>query len=631
MEQALVYQYPSKIKVPPGLRTIIEGLGRAVVERQPESVPHFITLYFAELLRFRTVHNKEGIQELVKQFHETRVDRLPNRGLGTMKDVRTKKFATVATTALLSVHAHQLKTQQISGQLRNEKMPSDNDKEQSVKKQETLSAPVKHISLASPPRIKPMRPSDRRLKKGVDLPQEASAGAAEQDGGVDTKPLPRKKKDKSKLVMPDVPTDEPDLDVCLVTDLVDPLEFLTQEETSHLSGPPVSTGSEEKKSHLVYPPLSAEEEVYSAEQQMAYGAQPQLFFETTVQQTVPSSQYRPIDGGFVEVNPDGSAFLLELESELSAEHSSATVLVNADSQQLSLSPSGRLENQGDHKLVRPTAPAEDPQLRGVTSIEWTPPEMEEDVTAELIDIQLKKLLSARPKKVNNVKVTASSVSQRTLASSSGLNQDSEGKPQNIDPKLTKTEAVPTQLPSSSQKGSECGAIEATQVPCTQGSQQMLYWAFPMPYALLAGGYWSQNADHTIAPGTTASPTTEQQLQSLTAELKPPLYAISTSPGTGQFTPPAGVPTMLFPFMSPQTWGSWPAAQPPSAETPAGLPGTASHPQSSQASQETPQASPDQGPMAASQKCSTCPQMPIVTLAPVPCALSRAHWVPTPCP
>lgn len=53
MEQALAYQYPQKIIVPRGLRTIIEGLSRAVVQRQPESIPHFATLYFAELLRFK--------------------------------------------------------------------------------------------------------------------------------------------------------------------------------------------------------------------------------------------------------------------------------------------------------------------------------------------------------------------------------------------------------------------------------------------------------------------------------------------------------------------------------------------------------------------------------------------------
>ncbi|XP_048109040.1 calcium-binding tyrosine phosphorylation-regulated protein-like isoform X1 [Alosa alosa] len=617
MEQALVYQYPTKIKVPPGLKTIIEGLSRAVVQRQPESLPHFATLYFAELLRFRTARSKEGIQGLVKQFHETRVDRLPNRGLGTMKDVKTKKLAAVATAALFTVHAHQLKSQQISGTI-PAKLKND-DKEQSVSIQEILSeppaAPVEHQSLYSPPRIKhkaPMPPKDSRLKKGVDLTQEVSAGAApessEQEAGVATKPLARKKKDKCKLVKPEVPTDEPDLDVSLVINLVNPLESLTQEETTHLthlSGPPVSTGPEAKTSHLVYPPVPAEEEVVA-----------------TVQQTVPLSQHRPTDGSFVE----GSDFLLELESELAADHSSATVLAS-DPQQLSLSPSGRMENQGDYKLVRPTAPAEDPQLCGVTNIEWTPPEMEEDVISELIDKQLKRLLSARPKKVNNVKVTASSISQQKLTLSSALNQDSEGKPQNIDPKLTQIETGPRQLPCSSQKDSECSAIEEPQVPSTQVAQQMLYWAFPVPYVLLAGGYLSQNADLTIAPGTTVSPTTEEPLQPLTVELKPPLYAFSTTPGTVQFTPSAGIPTMLFPFMRPQTCGSWPAAQPPSAETPAGQPRTADHPQPCQASQKTPQASPDQGPMAANQKCSTCPQMPIVTLAPIPCALSP---VPTGC-
>lgn len=53
MEQTTEYEYPPKIKVPRNLKIVIESFSRAVVERQPESIPHFATLYFAELVHFR--------------------------------------------------------------------------------------------------------------------------------------------------------------------------------------------------------------------------------------------------------------------------------------------------------------------------------------------------------------------------------------------------------------------------------------------------------------------------------------------------------------------------------------------------------------------------------------------------
>uniref|UniRef100_A0A8C9SQR9 RIIa domain-containing protein n=1 Tax=Scleropages formosus TaxID=113540 RepID=A0A8C9SQR9_SCLFO len=47
------FPYPPRVIVPPGLRTVLLGLGRAVLSAQPESIPHFSAVYFSELLRFR--------------------------------------------------------------------------------------------------------------------------------------------------------------------------------------------------------------------------------------------------------------------------------------------------------------------------------------------------------------------------------------------------------------------------------------------------------------------------------------------------------------------------------------------------------------------------------------------------
>lgn len=164
--------------------------------------------------------------------------------------------------------------------------------------------------------------------------------------------------------------------------------------------------------------------------------------------------------------------------------------------------------------------------------------MEEDEIAELIDKQLKKLLSARPKKVKNVKATTSTISKQDLTSPGALCQDSAGQLKSSDPRLSQTPEKMTGMrsphpPSSSQKDSESNVIEAPQLPSIQGTQQMLYLAVPMPY-VLAGGYLPQKSDATTVPGTAVPPTTEQNLHPLVTELNSPQYAINTSSGTGEF-------------------------------------------------------------------------------------------------
>ena len=422
------------------------------------------------------------------------MDRLPRCGLGTMKDVRAKKLASVATAALFTVRAHTMV--KISGSI-PVKSPDDDG--------ESLPGPLGHGE-GKVPRTnnivavihtkwvsKRLRPLNETA-----LTQEVAAGAA-------TKPLPSKKKVECKLVRPAVLTEEPEidsLDVCLTASgpqeetlvLVNPEERIT----SHLACTSVST------SGLVYPPLPTEQEIYSAEQEMTH-----YLSRHHLSLTEPVSQHRPFDGFFPQVNPDSSALLLELESELAADHSSATALANGP-HQLSLSTSDRKKNQGDHTLVRPIAPAEDPELFGVNNVEWTPPAMEEGEIAELMDKQLKILLSIKRKKVNNVKVKASTLTQEVLTSSSAT-------------KLTET-SFPEEMTETS----------STEVPAPQTAQQMVYWAFPMPYALLAAGYLPQNSGPTATSGRTVPPTVEQQLQPLAAELQPPQYAMHTSPGTGEF-------------------------------------------------------------------------------------------------
>ncbi|XP_055778634.1 uncharacterized protein LOC129855231 isoform X1 [Salvelinus fontinalis] len=78
------YSYPAKVNVPPGLRTLLEGLSRAVVKRRPDYISQFAQLYFAELLRFRTENPTLDIKALVREFNATKVPKLPSHGIGTV-------------------------------------------------------------------------------------------------------------------------------------------------------------------------------------------------------------------------------------------------------------------------------------------------------------------------------------------------------------------------------------------------------------------------------------------------------------------------------------------------------------------------------------------------------------------
>nr|XP_009490896.1 PREDICTED: calcium-binding tyrosine phosphorylation-regulated protein [Pelecanus crispus] len=60
----------SKIRlvVPRGLKTLLEGVSRAVIESNPDDIAEFFALYFQELVAFRNGHPDLDITELVEKF-----------------------------------------------------------------------------------------------------------------------------------------------------------------------------------------------------------------------------------------------------------------------------------------------------------------------------------------------------------------------------------------------------------------------------------------------------------------------------------------------------------------------------------------------------------------------------------
>nr|XP_008176844.1 calcium-binding tyrosine phosphorylation-regulated protein isoform X1 [Chrysemys picta bellii]XP_023955342.1 calcium-binding tyrosine phosphorylation-regulated protein isoform X1 [Chrysemys picta bellii] len=72
-----------RLVVPYGLKTLLEGVSRAVLKTNPSNITEFAALYFRELIAFREENPNLDITDLIREFHFTRVegwtDRLPEK------------------------------------------------------------------------------------------------------------------------------------------------------------------------------------------------------------------------------------------------------------------------------------------------------------------------------------------------------------------------------------------------------------------------------------------------------------------------------------------------------------------------------------------------------------------------
>ncbi|XP_043363916.1 calcium-binding tyrosine phosphorylation-regulated protein isoform X2 [Dermochelys coriacea] len=72
-----------RLVVPYGLKTLLEGVSRAVLKTSPSNITEFAALYFRELIAFREENPNLDITDLVREFHFTRVegwiDRMPEK------------------------------------------------------------------------------------------------------------------------------------------------------------------------------------------------------------------------------------------------------------------------------------------------------------------------------------------------------------------------------------------------------------------------------------------------------------------------------------------------------------------------------------------------------------------------
>ncbi|XP_061026284.1 calcium-binding tyrosine phosphorylation-regulated protein isoform X3 [Eubalaena glacialis] len=64
-----------RLVVPYGLKTLLEGVSRAILKTNPPNITQFAAVYFKELVVFREGNNSLDIKDLVKQFHQIKVEK----------------------------------------------------------------------------------------------------------------------------------------------------------------------------------------------------------------------------------------------------------------------------------------------------------------------------------------------------------------------------------------------------------------------------------------------------------------------------------------------------------------------------------------------------------------------------
>ncbi|XP_036100252.1 calcium-binding tyrosine phosphorylation-regulated protein isoform X1 [Molossus molossus] len=64
-----------RLVVPYGLKTLLEGVSRAVLKTNPQNITQFAAVYFKELIVFREGNACLDIKDLIKQFHQIKVEK----------------------------------------------------------------------------------------------------------------------------------------------------------------------------------------------------------------------------------------------------------------------------------------------------------------------------------------------------------------------------------------------------------------------------------------------------------------------------------------------------------------------------------------------------------------------------
>ncbi|XP_004853204.1 calcium-binding tyrosine phosphorylation-regulated protein [Heterocephalus glaber] len=81
----------SRLVIPNGLKTLLEGVSRAILKTNPSNITQFAAVYFKELAVFREGNASLDIKDLVKQFHQIKVQKWSEGMILEKKLVRIKE------------------------------------------------------------------------------------------------------------------------------------------------------------------------------------------------------------------------------------------------------------------------------------------------------------------------------------------------------------------------------------------------------------------------------------------------------------------------------------------------------------------------------------------------------------
>ncbi|XP_032165287.1 calcium-binding tyrosine phosphorylation-regulated protein isoform X2 [Mustela nigripes] len=88
-----------RLVVPYGLKTLLEGVSRAVLKTNPPNITQFAAVYFKELIVFREGNTSLDIKDLVKQFHQIKVEKWSE---GTTQEKKAECMKEKEETSIVS-------------------------------------------------------------------------------------------------------------------------------------------------------------------------------------------------------------------------------------------------------------------------------------------------------------------------------------------------------------------------------------------------------------------------------------------------------------------------------------------------------------------------------------------------
>ncbi|KAG8516790.1 Calcium-binding tyrosine phosphorylation-regulated protein [Galemys pyrenaicus] len=201
-----------RLVVPYGLKTLLEGVSRAVLKTNPPNITQFAAVYFKELIVFREGNNNLDIKDLVKQFHQIKIEKW---GEGTTQEKKSECVkesegpSTVSQEPKRMEKSTDTEEDNITGPLFSNKTTQFPSVHSEISESEELSEAVRGLSKSSTPKesTPPSSPPPAAVSSEFAyVPADPAQFAAQMLGNVSSI-----HSNQSEILMVDVATSMPTL------------------------------------------------------------------------------------------------------------------------------------------------------------------------------------------------------------------------------------------------------------------------------------------------------------------------------------------------------------------------------------------------------------------------------------